>query len=433
MISPTASESTHGLPTFVIGAGATGLAVAKELKYNRIPFQVLEAHDEIGGLWNRSNAESPAYLNLTTNSSKSTTYLDKKAPISWPCYFSHERALQYLEDFANRHQLCSDIRLSSRVTRIESSGQDQWKVHYSDRRSGQHHRIEGRAVVVCTGIHRRPNQFIPGDLLQSVEESDIGYIHSSEYQDYTPFKGKRVVVVGFGNSAADIATEISAVADKTFISTRSVPWIIPLWVVGLPADRVFHLLQRIYVGHPDDLGIGKIQHDLLDRLPVSNRGIMRAIRQQRIQLRGSIQRIGKTSVRFNGGKGADEQVDHLIFATGYRRHFPILDEYLFDPLVHDDDPFPLLVFHPEKKNLFFTSEVNVPQGVWPLFAGQARAIAAYLEADAQPGKNFFRFNLNRKARGSGFKGNLFRCEDRFHVDPDIYAGRLAEFSHWIKR
>lgn len=435
------------LPVIVIGAGAAGLAVAKELKCNGIPFQTFEHHDEIGGLWNRRNDGSPAYLNLVTNSSKSTTYLDRKAPAAWPSYFSQQSALKYLDEFVIRYQLEPDIRFKCRVDRVESIGRGgRWKVRFHEHGSEQECSIEGRAVVMCTGLHRRQNQYIPHELLRAATASEIGYIHSSYYQDSTPYAGKRVVVVGFGNSAADIATEVSEVAARTIISTRAVPWIIPLWVLGLPADlvrkltnsmrvpfvvqiKMFHLLQRAYIGHPDKLGLGHIGHDLLDRLPVSDRGIAKAIKTRRIQLRGPIQRITGASVCFDGGD--EQQIDHLIFATGYNRQYPILSEDLVTPLTSEGSAFPLLIFHPEEKNLLFSSEVNVPQGSWPLFASQAKAIAAYMKAAERQGKNVQYFDQNRKTYQYDLKGKLFRCADRFHVDPDIYTRRLHHFARWI--
>ena len=436
------------LPVIVIGAGAAGLAVAKELKCNAVPFQVFEAHDEIGGLWNRGNDGSPAYLNLVTNSSKSTTYLDKRAPAAWPSYFSQQSALKYLDDFAKRYQLESHIRFRCGVDRVESLGEDHWKISFQERGPGHRQSVEGRAIVVCTGLHRQQNGFIPDELLRAAAASEIGYIHSSAYRDNAPFTGKRVVVVGFGNSAADIATEVSEVAAETIVSTRSVPWIIPLWVLGLPADmirkltnrmrvpfaiqiKVFHLLQRIYVGHPDGFGLGAIEHDLLDRLPVSDRGIVKAIKTGRVRLRGPIRHITRTSVRFNGS-GADEQhIDHLIFATGYNRVYPILGDDLVAPLADEKMAFPLLIFHPQDKSLLFTSEVNVPQGSWPIFASQAKAIVAYLKAAPRQGKNVLHFDRARKDYRYDLKGKLFRRADRFHVDPDIYTRRLQQFARWI--
>lgn len=437
-------------PTIVIGAGAAGLAVARELKQSGIPFKVIEMHDEIGGLWNIHNEESPAYLSLATNSSKTTTYLDTNPPRSWPSYLSLDQARRYLDDFAQRHQLLPHILFHCCVRAVEAGNRDQWTVRFTERSTGKEDSLMARAVVLCTGMHRRQNRYIPGELLGAVGSSDIGYIHSSDYRDSAPYIGKRVVVVGFGNSAADIATEISEVCRTTTISCRSVPWIIPLWAIGLPADlvrrlavrmhipfaiqkSVFHFLQRVYIGHPNRLGLGPVNHDLLDRLPVSDRGLMKAVNRGRVRLRGPVRSIGRHTVRFTEDREIDEPVDNIIFATGYNKTYPVLDRQLAEPLSRDDQPFPFFIFHPVENNLFFTSEVSVPQGSWPMFAEQARVIAAYLRADSRPGNNFRSFNNDREAHHFDFKGRLFRCADRFHVDPDIYAGHLRRFTHWITR
>ena len=422
----------------------------KELKSHEIPFEAIESYKDVGGLWNIRNEDSPAYLNLTTNSSKSTTYLDQKAPASWPSYFSHEYALEYLNNFAERHQLLSNIRFSSRAERVEKVDSDRWKVYFTDRATGQMDNIVGHSVIVCTGIHCKQNQHVPREIAKILGESKIDFIHSSEYKENLSYTGKRVLVIGFGNSAADIATEISEVTDKTFISTRSVPWIIPLWVLGIPADQfrgsagalnipfamqnwIFHRLQRWYIGHPRRLGLGDIHHDLLDRLPVMDRGIMDAIKQTRIKLYGPIEHIKGKSVFFAGESSGSEEVDHIILATGYKRTYPFLGADLIQPVIQEDVAFPMLIFHPEEQNLFFASEVNLPQGGWPLFMKQARAIASYLITERQPGQNFVHFNKNRKLDRLTYKGRIFRCEDRFHVDPDIYGKHLDNFYEWVKQ
>ena len=205
----------------------------------------------------------------------------------------------------------------------------------------------------------------------------------------------------------------------------NVPFVIQNWV--------FHRLQRWYIGHPNRLGLGDIHHDLLDRLPVMDRGIMGAIRQGRITLYGPIDHIKDNSVFFSGKSKDSEEVDHIILATGYKRAYPFLSANLVQPVVEEDSAFPMLVFHPEERNLFFASEVNLPQGGWPLFVKQARAIASYLVAERQPGQNFVSFNRNRKLNRSNYKGRIFRCEDRFHVDPDIYGKHLDEFYRWVRQ
>ena len=443
------SEGSKILSNIVIGAGPAGLAVMKELKSCGLPFLGLESHEEIGGLWNIRNPQSPAYLELTTNSSKSTTYLDQKAPLNWPSYLTHEKALRYLHDFAERHELKSQIRFCSEVTKITKAETDNWRVLFLDRRTGQKHTITSHTIAICTGVHTTRNKYIPKSLLDKFKGSEIDFIHSSHYADSAAYAGKRVLVVGFGNSAADIVTVVSAVAERTVLSARSVPWIIPLWVLGLPADRfrgysntlkipfpiqnfVFHCLQRAYIGHPRNLGLGPIRHDLLDRLPVLDRGLRKAIRRSQIHLCGPSDRVEGRTVFFAREGDRFEDVDNIIFATGYERNYPFLEEEFLQPVLKDNSAFPFLIFHPTQKNLFFTSEVTVPQGSWPLFAKQAKAIVSYLEAENRPGKNFYRFNETRQREDPDFKGRIFCCEDRFHVDPNVYARHIDRFCDWIR-
>ncbi len=436
-------------PHVVIGAGPAGLAVMKEFNHSGIPFLGIEAEHTVGGLWNICSPQSPAYLNLSTNSSKTTTYLDQKAPASWPSYFTHELALQYLQDYATRNKLLSSIRFRTKVINLKAVEQGLWSITLLDVNTGQQEHLTARKVVLCTGVHNKTNRFVPPGLLTALKDSVIDAIHSSQYKDPAQYTDRRVLLLGFGNSAADIATEISAVAKSTILSSRSVPWIIPLWILGMPADQfrsyatlmrvpfciqnfVFHCLQRLYIGHPRKLGLGKARHDLLDRLPLSDRGLIKAIEQKRVCLRGPVQRINNNCIHFAGESETSEQVDKVIFATGYTRDYPFLHRKYKQPLLHEELPFPLLIFHPDHKNLFFTSEVNVPQGSWPLFTKQAQAIVAYLKAEQSPGDNFYRFNKARHETNPDLKGKLFRCADRYHVDPDLYARSIDRFCAWIR-
>lgn len=433
----------------VIGAGPAGLAVMQELKRNGIPFLGIESHDQIGGMWNIRNPQSPAYISLTTNSSKSTTYLDQTAPTSWPDYFSRQRAYQYLNDFTIRHGLSSSIRFNSSVNKVKKLDSGLWNVTCTDQNSGQEKNITAGKLVLCTGTHCKSNKSMPSELLEKFEGSGIDPIHSSQYKDPAPYVGKRVLLLGCGNSAADIATEISILAKSTVLSTRTVPWIIPLWVLGLPADKFrrfasminipfpiqnffFHCLQRIYIGHPENLGLGEVHHDLLDHLPVSDRGLVKAIGQNRIRIYGAIERVDGNTVYFEGKRTTSEEIDNVIFATGYKRDYSFLDEQCKHPLRQEDNTFPLLIFHPVQKDLFFMSEVNVPQGSWPLFTKQAKVIASYLKAEIQPGHNFHFFNNARHKTNPDLKGKIFCAADRYHVDPDIYAKQLDRFCEWIR-
>ena len=436
-------ENQTKVSTIVIGAGPAGLAVMKELKCNGLPYLGLESHDAVGGMWNIQNPQSPTYIGLKTNSSKTTTYLDTTAPGDWPSYFSHSRALQ---DYATRHQLISKIHFNSRVEKVEKTDSG-WEVTVAAQDSIQS--VQAYRLVVCTGVHNRDNQRIPHELSDRFIRSGIDALHSSQYKNPLPYSNKRVLLVGFGNSAADIATEISAVAKKTIVSSRTVPWIIPLWVLGVPADQfrgfaskahtpfalqnfIFHCLQRIYIGHPRQLGLGEVQHDLLDLLPVSDRGLVKAIKQKDVHLYGSINRVKGNRVYFDSKQDKFEDVDKVIFATGYHRHHPFLDRDYVQPLLNKEIVFPLFIFHPIERELFFTSEVNVPQGSWPLFTKQAKAIVSYCKAEDSPLENFHRFNRARHQINPDLKGKIFSRADRYHVDPDVYAKQIDRFCDWIR-
>ena len=304
-----------------------------------------------------------------------------------------------------------------------------------------------RAVIVATGAQSRSTAYLPADLKQQATDAGIPAIHSCDYREPSSYTDKTVLIVGLGNSASEIATEVSRVTKRTLVAVRSTPWIVPLRLFGVPADVVagtplgphwlemffFNCLQRLYIGHPTSLGFPKPpNHRLLDRLPVSDRGIAQALRTGRVQVRPTVAHIGTAGVTFEGAAGAEaENVDAIIFATGYRQHFPFLPpgSRTFDEL----PDLVLTLFHPDETGLIFMPEIVVPQGAWPTFTHQAEAIVQYLLADAERSKRCVEFNARRHVRYASpdNKGKLFCAADKWHADPHVYHRMLTDFAHWM--
>ncbi|MCA1703939.1 MAG: NAD(P)-binding domain-containing protein, partial [Actinobacteria bacterium] len=210
----------------VIGAGSAGLAVLRGLTDQGIGFDCFERGSDVGGLWRYGNDNelSSAYASLRTNVSRQRMeYPSFPMSASGPSYPHHTEMASYLRAYADRFGLRERIRFATTVVWLEPDKHDGWRLTL-DR--GQVHTY--RHVVVAIGHHWSPlTPKDPGRFCGRVS-------HSHSYRTPTPFGDQRVRVVGAGQSAVELALEISAVAERTCISVRHSPHVIPRWIDGRP-------------------------------------------------------------------------------------------------------------------------------------------------------------------------------------------------------
>jgi dimethylaniline monooxygenase (N-oxide forming) len=197
----------------IIGAGSSGVAVAKALREKGLAFDCIEKGSDIGGMWRyqNDNGLSCAYRSLHIDTSRrSLGYSDFPIPNHYPDFLSHSQFLRYLVAYAERFGVRSSIQFNTEVTKVEKIPEGRWRVSTEDGKCRDY-----RAVVVANGHlwdPRRPS--FPGDFAGET-------IHSREYRTAEPFDGKKVLVVGIGNSAVDIAVDLSKRASGTSLSTRT--------------------------------------------------------------------------------------------------------------------------------------------------------------------------------------------------------------------
>jgi hypothetical protein len=434
------------LPVLIVGAGPAGLAATKSLLRAGIACECIERGPGFGGLWNTSNPHSPAYDALKTNSSKATTHLGDPVDDAFPDYLSNADALEYLVGFAHRHGLDKVTRFKTSVDKLEQLPDGSWLATLRDE-LGQVSSRQYRAVVAASGRQSIESSRIPKDLWDAARANGIGVSHSSTYRNAEEFVGKRVLIVGIGNSGAEISTEISWVA-KTVVSMRSVPWVVPEYVGNTPADKfaettpwwlpnwlehlAFNLIVRWYVGHPETIGLGTPDHALLEKLPIAERGIKEAIRSKRLKVVSNIESIEDGLVHFRNPFDPPAAFDHILFATGYNLEYPYLPEGTIDA----QDPnleLPFWVFHRNNPNLLFMHEVGVAQGVWPMFAAQGELAAAYFQAQNGQTDNHARLLQMLPEPNPDFRGKVFRLAGPDYLDAKTYAGWLGELTRWLRQ
>ncbi|MGB2570125.1 flavin-containing monooxygenase [Micromonospora citrea] len=367
----------------VIGAGAAGLATLKALADARVPAVCFEAGDSVGGLWVFGAAGSPAYRTLHLNTSKTRTqFADHPMPAHWPDYPDHTRVAGWLGDYADRFGLREAIRLRHVVDRVVPEAGGRWHVH-ADTPDGPV-RVTVDAVVVANGHNRVPKT--PG-----VPTGTVRQMHSHAYRGPEQLAGRRVLVVGGGNSAMDIAVDASYAAARTLLSLRRGVWVVPKYLLGRPSDTLngalarrlpWRLRQRISqrmlaatVGPPQRYGLPAPTHGFLQDHPTLSDALLSRLTHGEIEVRPGVTGFDGDTVTFTDGRS--DEIDLVIWCTGYRVEVPFLDPAL---LGDGADTLPLYrhVFHPDVPGLAFVGLMQSTGAAFPLLEAQARLVAAHL-------------------------------------------------------
>ena len=378
----------------VIGAGPHGLSALKALLERGIPAHGFERDTDLGGNWNYHAENSRVYESTHLISTKPfTQFPDFPMPDSYPDYPSHWQVHEYFTSYAEHFGLLDHLSLSTEVVRCVPVGLDAsegWDVTIADRISGTEstHRFAG--VVVANGHNWWPKipQY-PG------QESFTGEIrHSAQYKGAEVLRGKRVLVVGAGNTGCDIAVESAQNARSTLHSTRRGYYYNPKYAFGRPSDQTADLLLamrlplalrrimfkttlRLTVGDFTKFGLPKPDHEFFETHPIINQQLVYYVGHGDILPKPDIERFEGDTVHFTDGSHA--QVDLIVFATGYLAHFPFLDDSWLNP----DGDHPVLarqIFTPSFDSLVVSGLIQPDSGQWTIAHWQGMVIAAYAEA-----------------------------------------------------
>jgi dimethylaniline monooxygenase (N-oxide forming) len=418
----------------VIGAGSSGIAAAKALHERGIPFDCFEKSDRVGGNWvfGNANGMSSAYRSLHINTSRERMeYTDFPMPKSYPDFPHHTHIAAYFDDYVDHFGFRERIAFETGVEQAERADDGTWTVALD---TGETRRYD--ALVVANGHHwdpRWPEPPYPGSF-------DGEQVHAHFYVDNEPFKGRRVLVVGIGNSAMDIAVESSFVADATFLSSRRGAHIIPKYLFGRPLDQIgvnkltgalpwafrkaiFTSFYRVGVGQMEDYGLPRPDHDLGDAHPTISADFLNRVAHGEIAYRPNVAELMGDRVRFEDG--SIERVDSIVWCTGYKVTFPFFDAELIGA---PDNDLPLFrrVFHPELENVFFVGLLQPLGAIMPLAAAQGQWIAAYLRGEyALPDAGTLRQDMERE-RAKMFERYVASKRHTMQVDFDNYLHALAK-------
>jgi hypothetical protein len=374
----------------IIGAGACGLAVAKTFVERGIPFDCFEALADIGGIWNPKSPHAVYGSTYLNSSKKLSRYPDYPFPEEWPHYVSCAQAQDYLRSYAREFGLYDRITFNARVVSAERVG-GRWRIQ-----------IEGEAkprfydgLIVANGHHWEANwPSYPGTFTGEI-------LHSHDVKSKVQLKGKRVLVVGAGNSAVDILDDAAHDGVRAVHSMRRSYFFFPKIVMGKPTDTFIDLTSRwplpravmrklywwglrIVVGSHWRYNLPAPDHKLFEAHPTACTLYLDHIVHGRIVAKPAIERLDGKRVRFVDG--SEEEIDLIVYATGFRPSFPFMDQSF---ILDEEGKSKLFIhaFHRELDDFFVVGLFEPAEGgVWQIADYQAKLIASFIVACASDPK-----------------------------------------------
>ena len=371
----------------VIGAGPSGITAAWNLLDQGLQVTVFDYGHEVGGNWVYSDSEGHSSVFETTHIISSRTlsqYEDFPMPENYPDYPSHKHLAAYFQDYARHFNLYPHIRFNTLVSSCQLKEDGRWMVKTTNRAGGNGAVEEVHvfdALAVCNGHHWLPR------MPQYPGHFDGEFIHSHAVKRFSHFRDKRVLVIGGGNSACDVAVESSRVASSVDMSWRRGYWIVPKFIMGKPADvfshkldwlprwlwkKITHLSLKIRNGSNSLYGLPEPEGPIGSHHPTINEDLFYNIRHGKIKPRPDIEKLDGHTVFFTDGSSAD--YDIVVACTGYIISHPFFDNSFID-YREGEVPLWLKMIHPDIGNLYFIGLFQPLGCIWPGSELQSRIMA----------------------------------------------------------
>jgi dimethylaniline monooxygenase (N-oxide forming) len=374
----------------IIGAGSSGITAAQVLQAAGIDFDCYEMGSGVGGNWRygNDNGVSSAYRSLHTNTSgEAMEYAAYPVPATFPHYPSHWQVADYFDAFVDHFGLREQITFRTEVTKVQPAADGGYDVTTRSRDDVRTARTAHYDhVLVANGHHwdpRWPEPAFPGS-----EDFPGEQIHAHYYRTPEVFAGKRVVVLGIGNSACDIAVEASRHAESTHLAMRRGAWVIPKYLFGMPTDHltdsplargpmrlqkmVMRSLLRLAIGRMTDYGLPEPDHNVLEAHPTVSDDLLSRLGHGDIAVKPSISRFTGSTVHFTDGSSVEADV--VVYCTGYKVTFPFLDDTVVRAEGNHVDLYRRVV-PPGRPGLYFIGLVQPIGAVMPLAEAQAQWVA----------------------------------------------------------
>ncbi|MGH1565827.1 flavin-containing monooxygenase [Mumia sp. DW29H23] len=383
------------LPYAVIGAGPSGLAATRALTRRGIPVSGYEMNADVGGLWDIDGPRSTMYESAHLISSKTTTeFSEHPMADDVADYPSHRELKRYFHGYADRFGLRDHYRFGTEVTRVEQHPEGGWVVSSTGDGGSSTERVAG--VIVANGTLSEPN--VPQ--LKGTFDGEV--FHTSAYKKASVFAGKRVLIIGAGNSGCDIAVDAVHHAASVDMSVRRGYYFVPKYLFGKPADtlnqgrplppRIKQAIDsrvlKLFTGDPVRLGFPKPDYKIYESHPIVNSLILHHLGHGDLSIKPDVDHVDGSTVYFRDSgdgqsrDGTCRDYDMIVLATGYRLHYPFVDPELlrwngWSPQLY------LNIFTPEADGLFVMGMVEASGLGWQGRYEQAELIATYVEAQEQ--------------------------------------------------
>jgi dimethylaniline monooxygenase (N-oxide forming) len=381
----------------IIGAGSSGIAACQVLDARGIEFDCYEAGSEVGGNWRylNDNGMSSSYKSLHINTSREIMEY-KSFPMrhDYPTYPNHVQIAQYFDRFVDHFGFRDRIQFKTEVVSVQPAGDGEWDVTVRRRDAKRTTTRRYHSVLVANGHHwdaRWPEPAFPGaDTFTGVQT------HSHHYKTFEGYEGKRVLVLGIGNSACDIAVETCKVAERTFLAMRRGAHVVPKYIFGIPTDHLTTsplarytsgrlqratgaLMMRFARGDVTKYGLPKPDHRFGEAHPTISDDLLVRLGHGDITVKPNIDRLDGDTVHFTDG--TSEQIDVIVYCTGYKITFPFFDASLLE--AHDNE---ISLFHrvvdPQHPGLYFIGLVQPLGAIMPLAEAQSEWVADLLDGRA---------------------------------------------------
>ncbi|GAA1483717.1 flavin-containing monooxygenase [Brachybacterium fresconis] len=380
----------------IIGAGPAGLAAAAALKALEVPFDLVDRAKHVGGIWNEEREDTPVWPALEMISSREfTQYEDMLQPVSFPEFLSPGHMAKYLRAYAARHQLTDDFRPGVAVRSARPFGEGVWQVELS---TGEI--MIYRAVISAHGISQRPHR---PDWAADVPKS-VRVIHSSQWEGPDGLEGQRVLVVGSGQSAADISVDAARRALEVRWSMRTGHWVVPRRIGRVPGDvaasrepsmlgglnaKIAEAVVTRSVGHPADAGLPRPAAPLLEDSVIISDEVLDRVREGRITPAGEVTGIDADGTLTHLGPESHAghiryAPDLIVLATGYEVGADHLSEEIVPRTASGEPDLFLGAFPRGRDDFAVLGQQRVAGGVLPVLVEQAD-LAAYMMAAARGG------------------------------------------------
>ena len=397
----------------IIGAGSSGIAACQVLQARGIDFDCYEVGSEVGGNWRylNDNGMSSAYRSLHINTSRQIMeYASFPMSDEYPTYPNHIQIAHYFDTFVDHFGFRDRIQFRTTVTSVRRAGEG-WDVSVRRRDADAEETHHYDAVIVANGHHwdaRLPEPAFPGSDTFTGRQ-----MHSHDYKDFDGFEDKRVLVLGIGNSACDIAVETSKISERTFLAMRRGAHVVPKYLFGIPTDHLttsplaqspflwskrlgLSVLLRLSRGNITKYGLPKPDHHVLAAHPTISDDILTRLGHGDIVVKPNIERLDGDKVFFT--EGSSEVIDVIVYCTGYKITFPFLDTTVINAVDNQIELFHRVV-DPDNPGLYFIGLVQPLGAIMPLAEAQSEWVADLLDGTATlPSRRAMRSEIARYHR-----------------------------------